>query len=79
MAYKANGVLVSFGPNMDLAKGLLEKGERETVLRYFELCSGFWKDPRALLDPWKDTVKRGEVPDFMYANHGLRTWRYSNY
>ena len=28
----------SFGPNMSLASDLLEKGEREVVLEYFELC-----------------------------------------
>jgi len=33
----------SFGPNMSLAKDLLEKGQRDVVLEYFELCRKFWK------------------------------------
>ena len=34
--------LRSFGPNMALAEKLLEKGERDVVLEYFELCKKFW-------------------------------------
>ena len=33
--------LNSFGPNMTLAKELIEKGEREVVLEYFSLCAKF--------------------------------------
>ncbi len=33
----------SFGPNMTLAKDLLEKGERDAVLEYFMRCRKFWK------------------------------------
>ena len=36
--------LNSFGPNMQLAKELLEKGEKDVVLEYFELCGKFWKN-----------------------------------
>ena len=35
-------VLSSFGPRMTLAKALLEAGEKETVLQYFDLCAKFW-------------------------------------
>ncbi len=55
-------VLGSFGPNMALAKELLEHGERETVLEYFELCSRFW-DPEKL-GVWADLVRAGRIPDF---------------
>jgi hypothetical protein len=34
-------VMDSFGPNMTLAKDLLEKGKRDTVLEYFMLCREF--------------------------------------
>jgi len=54
--------LKSFGPNMSLAKELLEKGEREAVLKYFEECAGFWKD--AKLDQWTAKVKAGDMPQF---------------
>jgi tetratricopeptide (TPR) repeat protein len=54
--------LNSFGPNMALAKELLEKGERTAVLQYFDLCGKFWRDER--LAEWSAAVKRSEVPDF---------------
>jgi tetratricopeptide (TPR) repeat protein len=54
--------LKGFGPNMSLAKELLEKGERETVLKYFEECGNFWKD--AKLDQWTAKVKAGDMPQF---------------
>jgi len=56
--------LDSFGPNMTLAKELLERGERETVLEYFTLCSQFWKSPFQKLDEWTEDVKAGRVPRF---------------
>jgi hypothetical protein len=55
--------LSSFGPNMTLAKELLEKGERDTVIRYFQLCANFWKD-RSELDTWTATVRGGGIPNF---------------
>lgn len=54
--------LNSFGPNMLLAKELLEKGEREGVLEYFRLCGSFWKKDK--LDAWAREVRAGEIPDF---------------
>jgi hypothetical protein len=54
--------LDSFGPDMGLAKGLLEKGQREIVLQYFELCRKFWNDER--LNAWTEEVKAKKIPDF---------------
>jgi len=55
--------LDSFGPNMTLAKELLEKGQTEVVLEYFGLCAKFWRyQPR--LSEWIATVKQGAIPDF---------------
>lgn len=58
--------LNSFGPNMALAKALLEVGEREVVLEYFRLCSKFWKSDRAKdkLDKWGVLAAAGRIPDF---------------
>jgi hypothetical protein len=55
--------LNSFGPNMQLAKQLLEKGERQSVLDYFDLCAKFWQFP-ARLPEWTATVKGGGIPNF---------------
>lgn len=54
----------SFGPNMSLAKDLLEKGERDVVLQYFDLCRKFWKMGNDNLDQWTKDVKAGKAPDF---------------
>jgi hypothetical protein len=54
--------LLDYGPNMSLAKDLLEKGERQSVLDYFALCGKFWNSGR--LDEWSQQVTEGKVPDF---------------
>ena len=54
--------LMDYGPNMSLAKDLLEKGERQAVLDYFALCRKFWNYGR--LDEWSQQVREGKIPDF---------------
>jgi len=55
--------LDSFGPNMTLAKELLEKGQTEVVLEFFDLCAKFWRyQPQ--LSEWTAAVKRDGIPDF---------------
>lgn len=54
--------LNSFGPNMSLAKGLLEVDETDVVIEYFELCASFWK--RDQLDTWTEQVRAGSIPSF---------------
>ena len=54
----------SFGPNLSLAKDLLDKGERETVLQYFDLCRKFWSLGKDNLDQWTKEIMAGETPDF---------------
>ena len=56
--------LDSFGPNMTLARELLDRGEREAVLEYFDLCEKFWEHGRDKLATWRKQVEAGEVPDF---------------
>jgi len=56
--------LNSFGPNMALAKELLEKNEREVVIQYFQLCANFWEMGHASLKDWTALVKEGQIPDF---------------
>ena len=56
--------LNSFGPNMSLAKDLLEQGEYEVVLEYFELCDLFWEMDQGRLEKWRRQVKRFLIPDF---------------
>lgn len=54
--------LNSFGPNMTLAKELLEKGQKDVVLEYFELCGQFWKSDK--LKQWIESVKNDGIPNF---------------
>ena len=67
--------LNSFGPNMLLAKELLEAGEKEAVLEYLEACEAFWiietaattvgaVSPAVALDAWAHAIRDGQVPDF---------------
>ncbi len=65
-AGKSNGspVLGSFGPNMSLAKDLLEKGEQETVLQYLESCRKFWRSDNGKLDAWTKDIHAGRIPNF---------------
>lgn len=56
--------LDSFGPNMTLAKELLEHGESDAVLSYFKLCSNFWTSPHNQLQQWTAVVAQGGIPDF---------------
>ena len=53
---------MDYGPNLSLAKDLLEKGERQAVLDYFALCRKFWN--RGRLDEWSQQVTEGKIPDF---------------
>jgi hypothetical protein len=55
-------VLGSFGPSMRLAAAMLEAGERDAVLRYFERCGKFWKMGREDLATWTEDVKAGGTP-----------------
>ncbi|NCC50441.1 MAG: hypothetical protein EOM20_04410 [Spartobacteria bacterium] len=54
----------SFGPNMTLAKELLQKGEKEVVLQYFDRCRRFWSFHSDKLDKWSADVKAGRIPAF---------------
>ena len=56
--------LDSFGPNMILAKELLEKGENETVLQYLELCEVFWDMHMEKLMIWEEKISKGNEPNF---------------
>jgi murein L,D-transpeptidase YcbB/YkuD len=56
--------LDSFGPNMRLAKALLDKKEPEAVIEYFNLCAKFWKPDFSKLDQWKAVIEKNEMPEF---------------
>ena len=63
---KGSPSLRTSGPSMSLANALLEKGQKDAVLEYFELCEKFWKYPPGMkkLEQWKAAVEAGITPDF---------------
>jgi hypothetical protein len=54
--------LNSFGPCMCLVKELLNHGESDTVLLYFEKVSVFWDSDKGRLDKMAQQVRDGEEP-----------------
>lgn len=56
--------LNTFGPNMTLAFELLEIGESDAVLEYFDLCENFWEMGDEKLAAWTEIVQAGEIPRF---------------
>ena len=56
--------LDSFGPNMTLAKELLERGERDAVIKYLQLCDKFWESGHMRVKEWLAAIQAGNVPDF---------------
>jgi hypothetical protein len=56
--------LDSFGPNMVLAKELLDKGEKEIVLMYLELCEVFWDLHMEKLMIWEEDIVNNRSPSF---------------
>ena len=71
-------VLMSFGPNMRLARELIEKGERDVAVEYLELCAKFWKNEGGKIAGWTAVIKDGGMPNFA-QNLGtqLMSWRFA--
>jgi len=49
---------------MSLAKELLEKRERDTVVQYLDLCARFWTSDYGQLAKWKSEIRAGRIPNF---------------
>jgi hypothetical protein len=56
--------LAEFGPNMSLAKRLLENGDRETVVTFLDLCRPLWPGGVEKLQEWRAVITAGAKPDF---------------
>ncbi len=56
-------VLKSFGPKFDLAKTLLEAGERSAVIDYLDGCAEFWKNNRGRLARWRSEIENRQMPE----------------
>ncbi len=51
----------SFGPELDLANALLQRGRTGSVVEFLELCTRFWR-PRPLRK-WIAEIRSGERPE----------------
>jgi tetratricopeptide (TPR) repeat protein len=56
--------LNSFGPNMSLAKELLDRGRNKTVLDFLKKCSKFWRSHDDRCNQWIQQIEQGQTPDF---------------
>jgi beta-lactamase regulating signal transducer with metallopeptidase domain len=56
--------LNSFGPNMSLAKELLDLGRRDSVLAFLKKCSKFWTITNSPCGRWIQEMEEGKTPDF---------------
>lgn len=54
------------GPNMRLAKALMQRGERSAVVEFIDRLGKIWYLPFRLpkVRRWKAAIARGETPDF---------------
>jgi hypothetical protein len=53
----------TFGPNMSLAKDLIEYGETEVVIEYLNLCKSFWGMSGGRLEGWIILLQTGQTPN----------------
>jgi hypothetical protein len=53
--------LNSFGPDMGLARLLLQRGQRDAVVKYMRKCQRFWR--QGYLQQWIDELEAGKKPD----------------
>jgi len=56
--------LSTTGPNMGLAKELLDRHESAVVLEYLEDCGAFWTGSRGKLAEWAALIRAGLRPEF---------------
>jgi len=59
-----SSTLSTQGPNMALAKELLDRKEFDVVLQYLDLCGSFWTAGGNKLAEWVALTKAGLRPDF---------------
>lgn len=54
----------AYGPDMSLAREMLDHGERQGVVAYLRACASVWKRRQDTLNQWADLIDKGETPDF---------------
>lgn len=57
-----DGTLGSFGPDLALARELLDRSEKTAVLEFLEDCRAFWRLENGRLAMWKQMIVEGKHP-----------------
>lgn len=57
-------VLRSYGPDMSLAKRMLDSGDRKTVIAFLRRCQSFWPEGAKRLEEWIGIIEHGGTPEF---------------
>jgi hypothetical protein len=52
------------GPNTTVARSLLQRGERDIVIEYFQRFRDLWPQGATLLARWETTIRAGRQPNF---------------
>ena len=60
----SSGFNFGVGPNMSLAKALLEAGQKDAVIEFLGKCGKFWKNDQGRIAKWTAEIKDGKTPDF---------------
>ena len=63
----ASSQLRASGPNMTLARDLLNKKKKEAVIDFIYSCTRFWPesgDGVNQVSQWRKTIEDGGIPDF---------------
>jgi hypothetical protein len=52
------------GPDMSVAAILLQRGSRETVIEYLNLCAKLWPEGAPVLERWETAIRNGRRVNF---------------
>ena len=52
------------GPDMTVARVLIERGDKDTVIEYLRRCRNLWPKGAPLLDRWQTQIRNGRTPNF---------------
>lgn len=54
-----------YQPNLTLAKEVLERDERDSVVEFLHLCTSFWQTDDHRTEKWIYEIRNGKTPDFI--------------
>jgi len=58
------GNIEATGPDVSVARALLQRGERDAVLEYLHRCHNLWPQGAPVLNRWETAIRAGRQPNF---------------